>query len=168
MGGPAEARTQNVGEPGWTVDAAGISKKGIGIDLHVKMTRLTDWLDEPMLRTFSGRATHLTHVSISAVDLKGVNRILLDSGELKDAANVKINGVAAATLVVHPFVTDIRGLLQEGDNEVQVTVVNSLTNYGSTIQWPKNPASQMGRFPPISAGLLGPVVPKFEINAAKR
>ena len=81
---------------------------------------------------------------------------------------MEINGVTAATLVVHPFVTDIRALLHEGDNQIQVHVVNSLTNYVSTIQWPKNPASQMGRFPPISAGLLGPVVLRYETNNVKQ
>jgi len=43
-----------------------------------------------------------------------------------------------------------------------VTVVNSLTNYVSTIQWPKNAAFQMGHFGPISAGLLGPVVLEYQ------
>jgi len=163
-----EIKAQNVGEAGWAVDAVGNSEKGIGIDLHVKMTKLTDWLDEPTLRTFSGRATYLTHVPVSGGDLKGSKRIVLDLGELRDAAKVSINGVAVATLVVHPFSVDIRPLLHEGENEIEVTVVNSLTNYVSTIQWPKNSPSQMGHFPPISAGLLGPVVLKYETNSAKR
>ncbi len=163
-----ETKAQNVGEAGWTVDAVGNSEKGIGIDLHVKMTKLTDWLDEPTLRTFSGRATYRTHVSVSADDLKSAKRILLDLGELRDAGEVRVNGAAAASLVVHPFSVDIRSLLHEGENQIQVTVVNSLTNYVSTIQWPKNSPSQMGHFPPISAGLLGPVVLKYETNSAKR
>lgn len=163
-----ETKAQNVGEAGWTVDAVGNSEKGIGIDLHVKMTKLTDWLDEPTLRTFSGRATYLTHVPVSADDLKGAKRIVLDLGELRDAAEVRINGAAAASLVVHPFSVDIGPLLHEGENEIQVTVVNSLTNYVSTIQWPKNSASQIGHFPPISAGLLGPVVLRYETNNARR
>jgi hypothetical protein len=163
-----ETKAQNFGEAGWTVEAVGNSEKGVGIDLHVNMAKLTDWLDEPTLRTFSGRATYVAQAPVSADDLKGAKRILLDLGELKDAAEVKINGVAAATLVVHPFSVDIRPLLHEGENEIQVTVVNSLTNYVSTIQWPNNPASQMGHFPPISAGLLGPVVLRYETNNARQ
>ncbi len=160
-----ETKRQNVGEAGWIVDAKGDSEKGIGIAEHVRMAKLTDWLDEPTLHTFSGRATYVTHISLSANDLKSSSRILLDLGEVKDAAEVKINGVAAAVLVVHPFTTDVRSLLHEGDNEIEVTVVNSLTNYASTIQWPNNPANPMGHFPPTSAGLLGPVV--LEYQAAK-
>jgi hypothetical protein len=163
-----EIKSEKVGESGWTVDAVGNSEKGIGVDLRVKMAKLTNWLDEPVLRTFSGRATYLTHVSVSADDLRSAKRILLDLGELKDAAEVKINGVAAATLVVHPFSVDIRSLLHGGDNEIQVTVVNSLTNYVSTIQWPKTPASQMGHFPPTSAGLLGPVELEYEASKSKQ
>jgi len=157
-----ETKRQEVGEAGWIVDASGDSEKGIGIVEHVTMAKLTDWLDEPTLHTFSGRATYVTHISVSARDLKSADRVFLDLGEVKDAAEVNVNGVAAGTLVVHPFSTDVRALLRVGDNEVRVTVVNSLTNYVSTIQWPKNPANQLGHFPPISAGLLGPVSLEYE------
>jgi hypothetical protein len=160
-----QTKVQNVGEAGWDVDATGDSEKGIGIDLHVTMAKLTDWLNEPSMRTFSGRATYVTHITVSADDLKSANRIVLDLGEVKDAAEVKINGVAAAALVVHPFTTDVRSLLHEGDNEIEVTVVNSLTNYASTIQWPKNPANPIAHFPPISAGLLGPVLLEYQTES---
>jgi len=126
------------------------------------MAKLTDWLDEPTLRTFSGRATYVTNISVSADDLKSANRVLLDLGEVKDAAEVKINGVAAAALMVHPFTTDVRSLLHEGENKIEVTVVNSLTNYVSTIRWPKNPVNPMAHFPPTSAGLLGPVYLEYQ------
>jgi hypothetical protein len=132
------------------------------------MPKLADWLDEPALRKFSGKATSRTHVQVSADDLNGAKGILLDLGELHDAAEVKINGTFAAELVVHPFSTDIRPLLHAGDNEIEILVVNSPTNYVSTIQWPKNAASQMGHFAPISAGLLGPVVLRFETENSER
>jgi len=157
-----ETKRQNIGEAGWTVDAKGDSESGIGIAEHVTMAKLTDWLDEPTLRTFSGRATYVTNISVSADDLKSANRVLLDLGEVKDAAEVKINGVAAAALMVHPFTTDVRSLLHEGENKIEVTVVNSLTNYVSTIRWPKNPVNPMAHFPPTSAGLLGPVYLEYQ------
>ena len=140
----------------------GDSERGIGVAVHVMMAKLTDWLDEPTLHTFSGSATYVTHIPMSADDLKSANRIVLDLGEVKDAAEVKINGVAAAALVVHPFTTDVRSLLRQGDNEIEVTVVNSLTNYVSTIHWPKNPANPLVHFPPTSAGLLGPVFLEYQ------
>lgn len=162
-----ELKRQNIGDAGWIISAVGDSEKGVGVQLQVSMTKLIDWLDEPTLRTFSGKANYTTHVSISADDLRTAKRILLDLGEVKDIAEVKINGVSGGSLLVHPFAVDVRSLLHEGDNEVQVTVVNSLTNYVSTIQWPKAPVSFMGHFPPISAGLLGPVALKYETEIAK-
>ena len=57
---------------------------------------------------------------------------------------------------------DVRSLLHGGDNKIEVTVVNSLTNYVSTIQWPKNPVNPMAHFPPTSAGLLGPVFLEYQ------
>jgi hypothetical protein len=163
-----EIKRQTVGGQGWSVDAVGDSEKGVGIALHLSMPKLIDWLDDPNLKTFSGRAVYVTHVSVSSADLKGAKRIILDLGELKDAAEVKVNGVQAAALVVHPFSADIRSLLHEGDNTIQVTVVNSLTNFVSTIQWPKNSPNPKGHFPAISAGLFGPVVLEYQTSETKK
>jgi len=163
----AEAKRQSVGDAGWTIEAAGDSEKGVGIEAHLNMAKLTDWLNEPSLRTFSGRATYVTHVSISAEDLRNAKRIVLDLGEVKDAAQLRINGTDAAMLVVHPFAADVRPYLRAGRNEIAVIVVNSLTNYVSTIQWPKNPANPKGHFPPISSGLLGPVDLIYETRGSQ-
>jgi len=160
-----EAKRQTVGDAGWTINAVGSSEKGIGIEEHLTMVELTDWLNEPALKTFSGRATYSTHISVSAEDLKSAKEILLDLGQVKDAADVKVNGVAAGTLVVHPFSVDVRPLLHAGDNEIQVMVANSLTNFVSTIQFPKNPVNPMAHYPPISAGLLGPVILEYETTS---
>jgi hypothetical protein len=163
-----ETKRQNVGEAGWSVDAVGNSEKGIGVQVHVDMAKLADWVEEPILRTFSGRAAYVTHISVTADDFKTAERILLDLGEVKDAAEVKINGVTAGQLLVHPFLLDVHPLLHRGENEIEVTVVNSLTNYVSTIQWPKNPTSQIRHYPPTSAGLLGPVALKYETSSSSQ
>ena len=98
-----EMKRQSVGDDGWTVVAIGNSEKGVGVETHLKMVKLADWLEEPALRTLSGRATYICHVSVAADDLKKAERILLDLGVVKDAADVKVNQSSAATLVVHPF-----------------------------------------------------------------
>lgn len=160
-----ETKRQDVGEEGWSVDAVGNSEKGVGIREHLSMEKLTDWTAAPALRTFSGKATYLTHINVSPDDLRDANRVLLDLGEVKDAAEVMINGVSAGQLVVHPFTVDVRPMLRAGDNEIQVTVVNSLTNYMSTIQLPKAPGSQMRHYDPIPAGLMGPVSLRYEAGS---
>jgi hypothetical protein len=161
-------KQQSVGETGWSVDAKGDSEKGVGIEVHLKLDRLVDWLNNTDLRTFSGVAVYTTHLTVAASDLKASSHILIDLGEVKDAAQVKINGKPAATLVVHPFAADIRSFLHAGDNTIEISVSNSLTNYVSTIHWPKPmPNAQEGHFPPVSAGLLGTVVIEYQKVAAR-
>jgi hypothetical protein len=163
-----EKKSQDVGLTGWGVDAVGDSDKGVGIQEHLQMATLTDWTAVPALRTFSGKATYSTHVTVSPDDLSSAGRVVLDLGEVKDAADVTVNGVSAGQLVVHPFAADIRSLLHAGENDIQVTVVNSLTNYMSSVKLPKTPGSQMRHYDPIPAGLLGPVSLVYERESVNK
>jgi len=163
-----ETKRQDVGVSGWQVDAVGDSDKGVGIKEHMEMATLTDWTAAPVLRTFSGKATYSTHVTVSPDELRNAGRVVLDLGEIKDAAEVAVNGFSAGQLVVHPFAVDIRSLLRAGENDIQVTVVNSLTNYMSTVQLPKVPGSQMRHYDPIPAGLLGPVSLLYEKESVNK
>ena len=157
-----EMKSQAVGEAGWTVDLLGLSEKGVGIRIHEEMPKLIDWIDDPALISFSGAADYVTHVSVSADDLKSAEKIVLDLGSVKDAAKVKINGSPAATLVVQPFAIDIKSLLHPGDNELDITVSNSLNNYVSSLKGAEVSMFQSGHFPPLSSGLLGPVAIRYE------
>ena len=163
-----ETKRQAVGDGGWEIDAVGDSAQGVGTRLHLRMTQLTDWLNEPALRTFSGRATYTTYVTATAADLEHAGRVLLDLGQVKDAAAVRVNGAPAGSLVVQPFAVDVRPFLHAGRNEIQITVVNSLTNYVSTIAWPKIPGDYRQHYPPISAGLMGPVSLEYETAGRSR
>lgn len=162
-----ELKRQAIGTRGWSVDAVGDSERGVGVPVHVDMAELKDWLSVPELRTFSGAAIYTTHVSVSQHELKNAGRIILNLGDVKDAADVKVNGVDAGQLVVQPFSLDIRPLLHSGDNLLEITVANSLANYASIVQFPKSPLRANSHFPSVSSGLLGPVVLRYEKSASK-
>lgn len=153
-----ELKRENIGARGWSVDAVGDSEQGAGVHPHLDMKELKDWLNVPELRTFSGTAAYTTHFSVSQDELNRAGRVVLDMGEVKDAADVKVNGVDAWQLVIQPFSLDIRPLLHSGDNVLKITVANSLTNYVSTVQFPKSPLDRIPNYPPLSSGLLGPVM----------
>jgi hypothetical protein len=155
-----ELKRVNMGVGGWSVNAVGNSEKGVGIQIHLDMPGLADWLTVPELRTFSGQATYITHFTVSPEGLKSANRVVLNLGEVKDAAGVRVNGADAGQLVVHPFSVNVRQFLHPGENEIAITVVNSLTNYVSVVQTPKSPLGT-DHFPPVSSGLLGPVTLVF-------
>jgi hypothetical protein len=140
----------------------GDSEKGIGVNLRLKLDKLTDWLDDADLRTFSRSATYTTHLSVAESDLKQAQRVMLDLGEVKDTAEIKVNGRLAAILVIRPFAADVSKFLRHGDSTIEIVVTNSLINYVSTIQWPKTSgAMQMKHFLSISSGLLGPLWLKY-------
>jgi hypothetical protein len=161
-----ELERVNIGVGGWSVDALGNSEKGVGIQIHLDMPELADWLTIPQLRTFSGRATYIAHFSVPPHDLKSANRVVLNLGEVKDAAEVRVNGADVGQLVVHPFSVDVHRFLHPGGNEIAITVVNSLTNYVSTTQVQKSPPG-IGHFPSVSSGLLGPVTLLFDLEESK-
>ena len=64
-------------------------------------------------------------------------------------AEVIINGKKAGVRVAPPWKLDVSGLLQAGDNEIEVLVCNTLSNHYQTIP-------SMYRGNPTS-GLFGPV-----------
>jgi hypothetical protein len=162
-----ELKRENIGARGWSVDAVGDSEQGVGVHVHVDMAALKDWLSVPELRTFSGAATYTAHVSVSQDELKYTGRVVIDLGDVKDAADVNVNGVDAGQLVAQPFSLDIRPLLHSGDNVLGITVANSLTNYVSIVQFPKSPLGTNPHYPPVSSGLLGPVVLRYQKSASQ-
>lgn len=157
-----ELKRENIGTRGWSVDAVGDLEQGVGVHVHLDMAKLKDWLNVPELRTFSGTATYTTHVSVSQEELKHAGRVVLDLGDVKNAADVKVNGVDAGQIVIEPFSLDIRPLLHPGDNFLAITVANSLTNYVSTVEFPKSQLGAHPHYSPVSSGLLGPVVLEYE------
>lgn len=157
-----QVRQQEVGTTGWKVTAEGNSDQGAGITLHIEIPKLIDWREIPQLKTFSGNAKYSTKFSISQSDLNSKYRIELDLGSVKDAAQVSINGADAGSLEVRPFAVDITRLLRPGENEVEVTVSNTLTNYVSSLKGSAVAPYQVGHFDALPSGLFGPVTLRYE------
>ncbi|MER6938043.1 glycosylhydrolase-like jelly roll fold domain-containing protein, partial [Nocardioides sp. NPDC000441] len=94
---------------------------------------------------FSGSATYRTSVDVTAADLAG-RRMLLDLGEVRDIAQVTINGVVLPRALWRPYVIDATEALRAGANTIEVRVTNTLLNQ-------RGKANQV----PPTSGLLGPV-----------
>ena len=67
-------------------------------------------------------------------------------------------------LIVEPFAIDIKPLLRPGENEIEITVANTLSNYVSSLKGAAVSMYQSGHYPPVSSGLLGPVVLRYEVS----
>lgn len=90
---------------------------------------LVSWSDfsDDRVKFYSGAAVYTARFKLSGEELSG-RKILTDLGNVQEIASLKINGKDAGVTWIAPFMYDITGLVQEGDNQISVEVVNSWVN----------------------------------------
>ncbi len=111
-----------------------------------------DWCDHG-LREYSGGGVYTTTVELRREHLRGM--VVLDLGRVVATAEVEVNGRPAGVRMALPFRFDISGLVREGENRVEVKVVNTLANHMSS--YPTNFVYD-GQ---MVSGMLGPVRIEF-------
>ena len=132
-----------------------------------EFTELESWTrkENPTVKYFSGTAVYKTTVAIDSTQLASNKRIFMDLGTVKNIADISINGVSAGVLWKAPFRTaDIKPLLKDGDNLLEIKVTNVWRNrmIGDVQPGEKHPVTAIRRFykstdKPLPSGLLGPV-----------
>lgn len=80
------------------------------------------------VKYFSGKASYHKTISLKKNWLKNGGRIYLDLGEVKDLADVTLNGVKMPLIWQAPFRTDITRAAKVGDNNLIIEVTNEWTN----------------------------------------
>jgi len=107
-----------------------------------------EWVERPLGswtgldRSYSGDGVYEKTFTLSAEDLAPGRRALLELGDVRDVAEVEINGRRLGRLLWRPYRVDATEALKAGENVVRVTVTNT-------------PANAHGGAQP--SGLLGPV-----------
>ena len=128
---------------------------------------LSSWTahTDPGIRYFSGTATYVTTLDVSWHWIRKGARIRLDLGDVKDLAEVSVNGRALGVVWKKPFAIDVTDALRPGENRLAVSVTNVWPNrmIGDHQSGAQGVAySTFDPFKPDSpllpAGLLGPVV----------
>jgi alpha-L-rhamnosidase len=149
-------RTIVIGDDGWKLSAKGLVPTGATATIERKLPALIDWSLDRELRGFSGRGVYSTAFTLPAED--AAKPLTLDLGEVRDVAEVSINGRHAATLLLRPYRVEIAGLVQPGDNRLEIAVTNALFN-SMILRNPKpfraGPTGTPSGLMP--AGLIGPV-----------
>ena len=99
-----------------------------GADETVAFSELVSWTERPErdIRYFSGTATY--RKTISCAPPKGRERLMLDLGEVKNFADVTVNGRPYPTLWKPPFRVDVTDAAKDGRFEVEVKVTNLWVN----------------------------------------
>ena len=135
-----------------------------GAPAQATFANLASWTDnsDPGVKYFSGVATYSKTVQASADWLKPGTEIWLDLGEVKDIAEVALNGKPVAAAWRKPFRVNLTGALKAGTNTLEVKVANVWINRMIGDQQPgaqKITSTQSYRAdsPLVPSGLLGPV-----------
>ena len=136
---------------------------------RIVFDQLDNWVNrvEPGIKYYSGTAIYRKTFTLppAAGNTASTDRILLDLGEVRDMATVRLNGRELGTLWLAPWEVDLTPALHPGENTLEVEVVNPWNNrlVGDAML----PEAQRRTFisvPTVTkdsallpAGLLGPV-----------
>jgi hypothetical protein len=133
----------------------------------ITLNKLTSWSENTNegVKYFSGHGTYVKAVDAKADWFKPGAELWLDLGDVKNLAEVTVNGKPLGIVWKAPYRVDVTGALKPGANQVEIRVANlwvnrligdqqpnATTKYTFTTQNPYKAAS-----PLLPSGLLGPV-----------
>jgi len=139
----------------------------LGAPDTIMLERLTSWHEHPDagVRYFSGTGTYTKTVQAPADWFQGGAELWLDLGDVKNLAEVAVNGRSLGILWKPPFRVNVTGALKPGANEVEIKVTNLWVN---RIIGDRQPGATPYTFttmrfyradsPLLPSGLLGPVM----------
>lgn len=101
-----------------------------GAPADVTFNSLASWTENqnPGIRYFSGTATYETTLTLRADALENGAEISLDLGEVKELAEVIVNGKPLGTLWKAPFRINATDALKVGENQLEIKVTNLWVN----------------------------------------
>jgi hypothetical protein len=119
---PARKPVATLGGP-WTLTF----QPGRGAPASVVLPALADWTKNPEagVRYFSGTATYRQTFNLPA---KTGKHLVLDLGEVREVAEVIVNGKSAGILWKPPYRADLTGLAKPGANTLEIKVTNLWVN----------------------------------------
>ena len=159
---PTEAKLQTIGS-NWKVSF----QAGRGAPATVALDKLIDWKDsdDKGVKYFSGIGTYTNTVSAATDWKKKGTRIYLDLGDVKNIAEVTVNGKLVGTVWHAPYRVDVTDAIKSGSNEVSIKVINSWVNRLIGDEQPDATTKYTfadvkpyrAKSPLLSSGLIGPV-----------
>lgn len=136
--------------------------EGYGFKTYeASVNKLQSWTEQPRTRHFSGTGVYEKEFNLSAKDYDPAKRWVLDLGEMKNIAEVELNGQVVGVDWIAPYEIDITAALQKGKNHLRIKVTNTLINY----------VTSMTDIPPVPKELrsrLGDTNPELSKERAYR
>lgn len=103
---------------------------GWGAPPEATFNELISWTDSEVdgIKYFSGTASYHKTISIKEETINENSMIAIDLGEIRDVAEVYINGTSAGILWKKPYRIDITDLVKPGENQLKIEIVNLWVN----------------------------------------
>ncbi|MDX2045225.1 MAG: glycosyl hydrolase [Chitinophagaceae bacterium] len=101
-----------------------------GAPSSVKMNELKSWSEhtDNGVKYFSGTATYLKTINAPASWFVKGAELWIDLGDVKNIAEIKVNGKPLGVVWKKPFRINATGLLKAGDNKIEISVTNLWVN----------------------------------------
>ncbi len=139
---------------------------GLAVATHARFETPHSWTDsaDPAVKYFSGTATYTRNLRIPRAWLKAGSRLRLELGDVRNLAEVLVNGSPLGVLWKPPFAVDMTEAVKRGDNRIEIRVTNLWPNRLIGEKQPGARQIAFATFNPFEAdsplppsGLLGPV-----------
>jgi hypothetical protein len=140
---------------------------GRGAPDSITLEKLISWSDyaDPEVKYFSGSGTYTSTIQASEKWFTAGSRMWMDLGDVKNLANVTVNGKALGIIWHAPYRIDVTTALKPGANQITVKVTNSWVNRLIGDQQPNvvtkytftDVKPYKADSPLVPSGLLGPV-----------
>lgn len=152
----------------------GVSFEGVAAPEPQTFGQLIPWNrhSDPAVQFFSGVGEYRLEFMREATAVGGAARTWLDLGEVRELAEVVLNGAPLGVVWKPPFRLDVTGKLRAGRNEIQIRVINTWANrLIGDAALPETARHTWTSFPHYTktdvlpdSGLLGPVTLRAEVN----
>ncbi len=128
---------------------------------------LSDWTARPEdgIKYYSGTAMYRTQFDLPGTVFSSGKKLLLNLGDVRELATVRLNGRELGTLWTQPWTIDISAAARAGNNSLEIAVVNNWNNrlVGDASLPPERRFTSLTlptiktNTPLQTSGLLGPV-----------
>ncbi|HSZ16396.1 MAG TPA: glycosyl hydrolase [Terracidiphilus sp.] len=159
----SDAQLATVNGP-WKVDF----EAGRGAPASIALDQLSSWSDsaDKGVKYFSGTGTYTDTLNAPAEWFKKGAHLWIDLGDVKNLADVTVNGKELGIVWHAPYRVDVTSALKPGANEISIKVTNAWVNRLIGDQQPDAAVKYTfadvkpykANSPLLASGLLGPVV----------